>query len=98
MVAPGPENRGQILSPTLSRRKFLTMAGVTAAGIALNACASPRLSSTPSRGGSVQLVYQDWRTGSFRVFCQRAQRLGRQARRLPRPHARAEPQLRGYRA
>jgi multiple sugar transport system substrate-binding protein len=70
MDAPGPENGGQILSHTLSRRKFLSIAGVAAAGIALNACAPPRLRSSPSRGGTAQLVYQDWRTGSFPLMVQ----------------------------
>jgi multiple sugar transport system substrate-binding protein len=48
------------ISPSLSRREFLSLAGLAAAGTALSACnvARPRL---PSSGGDrVQLVYQDW--------------------------------------
>jgi multiple sugar transport system substrate-binding protein len=70
MDAPGPKNESQISSRTLSRRRFLGLASVAAAGIALNACASPSLRSTSSREGTVQLVYQDWGTGNFPLMAQ----------------------------
>jgi multiple sugar transport system substrate-binding protein len=57
--------------PTISRREFLYLAGVAAAGTALNACA-PASQTSSSTGASretggekVQLVYQDWRTDWF---------------------------------
>jgi multiple sugar transport system substrate-binding protein len=64
---PGPLNAA---SPTLSRRKFLHLAGAAATGAVLNACALPR-SQPASRGSDkVQLVYQDWRTEWFPPMAQ----------------------------
>ncbi len=57
--------------PAFSRRKFLRLAGVAAAGGVLNACTSASQSSLSmeQRQGTssekVQLVYQDWRTDWF---------------------------------
>jgi multiple sugar transport system substrate-binding protein len=57
-------------SAKISRRDFLRMAGVTAAGTALAACAT-RLSPTSSTSsGPVQLVYSDWRTDWFPPMAQ----------------------------
>lgn len=53
----------------LSRREFLRAAGTGAAGAALAACSfSP---TTAVQSGSVQLVYQDWRTEWFPGLAQR---------------------------
>jgi multiple sugar transport system substrate-binding protein len=50
---------------SLSRRDFLRLAGMTAAGATLAACGvSPAQPPAPSQG-PVQLVYQDWRTEWF---------------------------------
>jgi multiple sugar transport system substrate-binding protein len=51
---------------TLSRREFLRLAGVAAAGAALAGCQAP-LAQPPAQqtGEKVQLVYQDWRTDWF---------------------------------
>jgi multiple sugar transport system substrate-binding protein len=70
MGIPSPKGGGQTFSPELSRREFLRMAGAVAAGTALNACASPGPPPTSQRGDKVQLVYQDWRTGSFPLMAQ----------------------------
>ena len=57
--------------PTFSRRKFLHLAGVAAAGAVLNACTSaPQIAPLGGEregtsGEKVQLVYQDWRTDWF---------------------------------
>ncbi|MFC1975378.1 ABC transporter substrate-binding protein [Chloroflexota bacterium] len=62
--------------PTFSRRRFLHLAGLAAAGAVLNACASapPPSSSGSEQAGSsgekVQLVYQDWRTDWFAPMAQ----------------------------
>ncbi|MEJ2559277.1 MAG: sugar ABC transporter substrate-binding protein [Anaerolineae bacterium] len=66
------ENHGPLntASPTLSRRKFLHLAGAAVTSALLNACALPP-SRTTSRGGDkVQLVYQDWRTEWFPPMAQ----------------------------
>ena len=55
---------------TLSRRKFLRMAGATAIGAALAACGSPQVKPTARGGEKVQLVYQDWRTDWFPPMAQ----------------------------
>ncbi len=68
--APGSKGGDQPFLPRLSRREFLRMAGVTAAGAALNACVSPGLRPTPRRGDKVQLVYQDWGTDWFPLMVQ----------------------------
>jgi multiple sugar transport system substrate-binding protein len=52
----------------LSRREFLRLAGMTAAGAALSACGSPQ--AKPTAPGQVQLVYQDWRTDWFPPMAQ----------------------------
>jgi multiple sugar transport system substrate-binding protein len=51
----------------LSRRDFLRLAGITAAGSALAACGvvNTSLRPTPTSSGPVKLVYQDWRTDWF---------------------------------
>jgi multiple sugar transport system substrate-binding protein len=62
--------------PTISRRKFLHLAGVAAAGALLNACnsAPQTVPSVGERerpsGEKVQLVYQDWRTDWFPPMAQ----------------------------
>ncbi len=48
--------------PTISRRDFLKVSGLTAAGAALSSCSALQARPAPSSGGQVQLVYQDWRT------------------------------------
>lgn len=50
---------------TLSRRGFLRIAGITAAGTALQACTSVGGMLTPAPQDTIQLVYQDWRTEWF---------------------------------
>ncbi|MFQ5593001.1 MAG: ABC transporter substrate-binding protein [Anaerolineae bacterium] len=58
------------VSPTLSRREFLRLAGTAAAGAALAAC-TPSQPGTSRRGGDKgQLVYQDWRTDWFPPMAQ----------------------------
>lgn len=54
----------------LSRREFLRMAGITAAGAAVQACGSVGGVLTPTAKDDVQLVYQDWRTEWFPVMAQ----------------------------
>lgn len=49
----------------LSRRSFLHFAGITAAGAALQACASIGAAPTPTSRQPTQLVYQDWSTEWF---------------------------------
>lgn len=46
----------------LSRRDFLRLAGLAAAGLAVDACTSKPAVTSP---GTVKLVYQDWRTEWF---------------------------------
>jgi hypothetical protein len=48
-----------------SRREFLRLASVTAAGAALAACGLNLDKPTPRSSGPVQLVYSDWRTPWF---------------------------------
>jgi multiple sugar transport system substrate-binding protein len=50
---------------SLSRREFLRLAGVTAAGALLSACMPSQSPPTSQGGEQVQLVYQDWRTEWF---------------------------------
>ena len=56
----------------LTRREFLRMAGLTAAGAGLAACGVNPLNLVSSRksSGPVQLVYQDWRTEWFPPLAQ----------------------------
>jgi multiple sugar transport system substrate-binding protein len=56
----------------LSRRAFLRLMGMTAAGAALSACGSSQPSSPQASEEKVQLVYQDWRTDWFPPMAQRA--------------------------
>lgn len=49
----------------LSRRDFLRLTGITAAGALLTACEARASKTTPVGSGAVQLVYQDWRTEWF---------------------------------
>ncbi len=58
-------------SPGLSRREFLRVAGLTAAGAALAACNVTASPSPPRAGNKVQLVYRDWRTDWFPPMAQR---------------------------
>ena len=60
-----------MINKQFSRRAFLRMAGMTAAGIALNAC-TPQPESVPPDDEKVQLVYQDWRTDWFPPMVQAA--------------------------
>jgi multiple sugar transport system substrate-binding protein len=53
------------VSPALSRREFLRMAGTAAAGAVLGGCTLLRPEPTPQSPDQVQLVYQDWRTDWF---------------------------------
>jgi multiple sugar transport system substrate-binding protein len=50
---------------SLSRRDFLRLAGITAAGTALAACGLVPAKTPVANQGPVQLVYQDWRTEWF---------------------------------
>lgn len=60
----------RIIAPTLSRRKFLRLAGAAAAWAVASACA-PFQPSTPSPAEEeVQLVYSDWRTEWFPPMAQ----------------------------
>jgi multiple sugar transport system substrate-binding protein len=52
-------------SDSISRRDFLRLAGLTAAGTALAACGASGPTPTPVSEGPVRLVYQDWRTPWF---------------------------------
>ncbi len=49
----------------LSRRSFLRLAGISAAGTVLNACTSKAMLATPTVQQTTQLVYQDWSTEWF---------------------------------
>ena len=49
----------------ITRRDFLKIAGMTAAGAALTACGSPLARLTPTSANPAQLVYRDWRTDWF---------------------------------
>ncbi len=66
----GSYGRLDALSPMLSRRKFLRLTGMAAAGTVLNACALPRSRPTSQGSDKVQLVYQDWRTEWFPPMAQ----------------------------
>lgn len=57
---------------SLSRRTFLRLAGMTAAGAAFNACVPSQPKSSRQSGEKVQLVYQDWRTDWFPAMAQDA--------------------------
>jgi len=54
----------------LSRREFLRLAGVTAAGAALTSCGTLEATPVVPSNGKVQLVYQDWRTDWFPPMAQ----------------------------
>jgi len=66
--APGPKHSKK--AATLSRRQFLRLAGMTAAGTAFAACSPPPAKPTAQGGEKVQLVYQDWRTDWFPPMAQ----------------------------
>ena len=55
---------------TLSRREFLRLAGMTAAGAALSACGRSQPETPQGSKEKVQLVYQDWRTDWFPSMAQ----------------------------
>jgi multiple sugar transport system substrate-binding protein len=57
-------------SSKLTRREFLRLASVTAAGAALAACGLSLPSPTPRSSGPIQLVYSDWRTPWFPPLAQ----------------------------
>ena len=64
-MKPTEKNSSHRRGPSLSRRDFLRMAGVTGAGAILSAC-SPLLTRPTARAGEkVQLVYQDARDDWF---------------------------------
>lgn len=66
-AAPLSSNFGR----PLSRRAFLRLAGITAAGAAINACSIPAAGPvSQSADEKVQLVYQDWRTDWFPPMAQ----------------------------
>ena len=52
-------------SNSISRRDFLRLAGVAAAGSFLAACGVPGPTVAPTSSSPVKLVYQDWRTDWF---------------------------------
>lgn len=52
------------MGSTVSRRQFLKVAGVTAAGALLGSC-RPWFEGLPTESPVIQLVYQDWRTDWF---------------------------------
>jgi multiple sugar transport system substrate-binding protein len=58
-----------IVPPTLSRRKFLRLAGTAAAWAIAGACTPFQPSPTPSEE-EIQLVYSDWRTEWFPPMAQ----------------------------
>ena len=53
-----------------SRRRFLHLAGLAAAGTLMNACAATGPRPEAAANGKVQLVYQDWRTDWFPPMAQ----------------------------
>ena len=55
---------------TITRREFLRLAGMTAAGAALAACNAPAGTPSVRSGEKVQLVYRDWRTDWFPPMAQ----------------------------
>lgn len=55
---------------SLSRRQFMRLAGITAAGSFLTACGLRAPQPDPASSGPVQLVYQDWRTEWFPALAQ----------------------------
>ena len=57
---------------SISRRAFLRLAGMTAAGVSLNACMPSQPQPSRESGEKVQLVYQDWRTDWFPAMAQDA--------------------------
>src|SRR3990172_6752947 len=57
-------------SKKISRREFLRLAGLATAGSALAACGVNLPLSRPETRGTVQLVYQDWRTEWFPPMAQ----------------------------
>jgi len=57
-------------SSALSRRTFLHLVGMAAAGAVATACTSTRSTSSSRDGDKVQLVYQDWRTDWFPPMAQ----------------------------
>ncbi len=69
----GQKERGILTGQSgMSRRDFLRLAGLGAAGATLAACA-PAGNRSPARRnqGQVQLVYQDWRTDWFPAMAQK---------------------------
>ena len=68
-VLPGPPKTSRDV-PSLSRRGFLKLAGMSAAGAILAACTPSQPKPTSQSGEKVQLVYQDWRTDWFPPMAQ----------------------------
>ncbi|MCL4396682.1 MAG: sugar ABC transporter substrate-binding protein [Chloroflexi bacterium] len=64
-----PGYREGVAGRGITRREFLRLAGITAAGAALAACNA--LSPNPSPSGPIRLVYRDWRTDWFPPMAQR---------------------------
>ncbi|MGE5263454.1 MAG: ABC transporter substrate-binding protein [Acidobacteriota bacterium] len=56
---------GAAAPPSLTRREFLRLAGLTTAAAALAACGTPVPQTATRTGDKVQLVYRDWRTDWF---------------------------------
>ncbi len=67
---PSSTTAGHTDQPPVSRRRFLRLAGMAAAGAALSGCAPFQPRPRPSSSGPVQLVYQDWRTDWFPPMAQ----------------------------
>lgn len=61
---------GRRKPPVLSRRDFLKVAGTAAGGTLLGACGPSGSSRASPESGTVELVYQDWRTPWFPPMAQ----------------------------
>jgi multiple sugar transport system substrate-binding protein len=63
-------SESSVSSSAITRREFLRVAGLTAAGAALAACNAPTGAPTTRSEEPVQLVYRDWRTDWFPPMAQ----------------------------
>ncbi len=63
--ASAPSAGAEAPSGGITRRRFLQVAGMAAAGLALQGCSRAAQRSTSTSSRPVQLVYQDWRTEWF---------------------------------
>jgi multiple sugar transport system substrate-binding protein len=66
----GVQPTTRIVPPTLSRRKFLHLAGAAVGWAVASACAPFQPSPTPPGEEEIQLVYSDWRTEWFPPMAQ----------------------------